>query len=283
MNRLSTEKRAQIIGLLCEGMSMRAITRLTGVSLNTVLKLLVDLGAACADYQDRTLRNLSCRRLQLDEIWAFCYSKAKNVPDQHIGRFGYGDVWTWTAICADTKLIPSWLVGTRDSDAATTFVSDLASRLANRVQITTDGHKAYLEAVESAFGRDVDYAMLIKVYGQNPDAEHRYSPSECISTHSERITGRPDFDHISTSYAERGNLTLRIHNRRFTRLTNAHSKKVENHGHSVALHLMFYNFARVNQAIRVTPAMEAGVADHVWDLEEIAQLLDQRANEESAA
>jgi len=235
--------------------------------------------AACEEYQDRTLRNLKCRRIQCDEIWAFCYAKAKNVPEKYAGAFGYGDVWTWTAIDADSKLVPTWAVGRRDGFAAQGFIRDLASRLATRVQLTTDGHKPYLEAVEGAFGNDIDYAMLIKLYGSDSgkaekSAEARYSPAECTGTREQRITGNPDPAHISTSYAERQNLTMRMHMRRFTRLTNGFSKKVENHKASVALYFMFYNFARIHKTLRVTPAMEAGVSDHVWSLEEIARLAD---------
>lgn len=278
MNRLSIEKRAQIIGCLVEGMSIRATVRVTGAAKNTVAKLLKDLGDACWEYQDKTLRNLPCKRLQLDEIWAFVYAKSRNVPEEFRGQFGYGDVWTWTAICADTKLIPSWFVGNRSGESAIAFVDDLAGRLANRVQVTTDGHGAYLEAIEAAFGAEVDYSMLVKIYGQAPEGQRRYSPPVCISTTNHPMIGKPDPKHVSTSYAERANLTMRMHMRRFTRLTNAFSKKVENLAAAVSLHFMWYNFARIHQSLRVTPAMEAGVTDHVWDLEEIASLLDQRSN-----
>jgi IS1 family transposase len=245
---------------------------MTGVARNTVTKLLVDLGTACSEYQDRTLKNLSCKRLQLDEIWSSVYAKAKNVPAERAGEFGVGDVWTWTAIDAQTKLIPSWMVGTRDGDAAKAFVSDLAGRLASRVQITTDGHSAYLQAVENAFGWDVDYAMLVKIYGAGGgQSETRYSPAVCIGCNKPRITGNPDRKHVSTSYAERANLSMRMHMRRFT---NSFSKKLENHIHAIALYFMWYNFGRIHQTLRCTPAMRAGVSDHVWSIEEIVGLLD---------
>ena len=277
MNRLTTEKRAQIIGCLVESMSIRATARITDVAINTVVKLLLDMGDVCWEYQDKTLRNLPCKRVQVDEIWSFVYAKERNVPDEFKGQFGYGDVWTWTAICADTKLVPSWFVGSRGAEAAQRFIYDLKFRLANRVQLTSDGHGPYLEAVQNAFGDEVDYAMLVKIYGQAPEAEKRYSPPECIGTKITKARGKPDPRHISTSYVERQNLTMRMHMRRFTRLTNAFSKKVENLAAAVSLHYMFYNFARIHQTLRVTPAMEAGVADHVWSLEEIADLQPQDA------
>ena len=274
MNRLPTEKRAQILGLLVEGMSMRAVTRITGVSINTVTKLLVDVGAACSAYQDQALRNLPCKRLQCDEIWAFCYAKQKNVAPAMQGILGHGDVYTWTALCADTKLVPSFLVGKRDADYAKAFMGDLASRLASRVQLTTDGHKAYLSAVEEAFGADIDYAMLVKTYGapESHADQRRYSPAECTGTIIGTVTGKPDEKHINTSFVERQNLTMRMSMRRFTRLTNGFSKKIENLEHAVALHFMHYNFGRIHKTLRVTPAMEAGVSDHPWSLEEIAVL-----------
>jgi IS1 family transposase len=242
------------------------------VAFNTVLKLLPEIGRACADYQDKALRNLKCKRIQCDEVWSFCYAKAKNVPAEKQGQFGYGDIWTWVALDADTKLVPSFMVGNRDLQSAKLFIDDLASRLANRVQLTTDGHRPYLEAVEGAFGANVDYAILIKLYASSQE-ETRYSPAECIGCETKRIQGDPDPDHISTSYVERQNLTMRMHMRRFTRLTNAFSKKVENHAYHVALHYMHYNFAKIHKTLRVTPAMEAGVSDHVWEIEEIAALL----------
>jgi len=273
MNRLTTEKRAQIIGALVEGNSLRSVVRMTGAAMNTVLKLLADVGQACAQYQDETLRNLSCKRIQCDEIWQFVYAKKKNVPAEKQGQFGYGDVWTWVALCADTKLVPSWMVGTRDAGTAHAFMHDLASRLKSRIQLTTDGHRAYLEAVESAFGSEIDYSMLVKLYGEDsrPD-EARYSPAQCIGCRAIPISGAPKVRHISTSFVERQNLTMRMSMRRFTRLTNAFSKKVENLSYSVALHYMHYNFARIHKTLRVTPAMEAGVANHVWSYEEIARL-----------
>jgi IS1 family transposase len=262
--------------MLAEGSSLRATSRLSDVSINTVTKLLLDVGAACEEYQDRTLRGLKSKRIQCDEIWAFIYAKAKNVPEEMRGAYGVGDVWTWTAIDADSKLIPSWAVGRRDAATGHAFVRDLASRLVNRVQLTTDGHKVYLEAVEGAFGNAIDYAMLVKMYegdsNKKASAEVRYSPAHCTGSRTQRITGDPDPAHISTSYAERANLTMRMGMRRFTRLTNAFSKKIDNHKAAIALHFMHYNFARVHKTLRVTPAMEAGVTDHVWSLEEIAAL-----------
>jgi len=275
MNRLSTQERAQIIGALVEGNSLRATCRMTGVARNTVNKLLVDLGAACSRYQDEHLRNLYSRRIECDEIWAFCYSKATNVPDEHRGEFGYGDVWTWTAIDADSKLIPCWLVGQRTQADAISFMSDLADRMSQRIQITTDGLKAYRDAVEVAFGANVDFAQLIKDYGKDPSQpESRYSPAKCLSSETRVLQGDPDKRHISTSYVERANLTMRMGMRRFTRLTNGFSKKVENHAAAVSLHFMHYNFGRVHKTLGMTPAMAAGVSDHVWSLEEIAGILD---------
>lgn len=278
MNRLTTEKRAQVIGCLVEGMSIRATVRVTGAAKNTVSKLLVDLGKACSEYQDRVLRDLPCQRLQFDEIWSFCYSKQKNVPEEHEGEFGYGDVWTWVAIDADTKLVPSFLVGNRGLEDATAFACDVASRVKGNVQLTTDGHKAYLDAVDYAFGPDIDYAVLQKVYGNDPQGQKRYSPAAYLGTETKVISGNPDKKHISTSYVERQNLTMRMGMRRFTRLTNGFSKKAENLAAAVSLHFMHYNFARVHKSLANpyprTPAMAAGVADHVWTLEEIAGLLD---------
>ena len=272
MNRLSIEKRAAILGMLVEGVSLRAISRLADVSINTVSKLLVDVGASSAAYQDKTLRDLKCRRIQVDEIWAFCYSKAKNVPLDKLGQFGYGDVWTWVAMDSDSKLIPCWLVADRNAEAAEILMDDLADRLVNRVQLTTDGLKAYLTAVEDAFGSDIDYSQLVKLYGATPESETRYSPGECIGCQRKRIAGNPDPLHISTSHIERQNLTMRMSMRRFTRLTNAFSKKIENHAAAVAIHFMHYNFARIHKTLRIAPAMAAGVSDHLWSLEEIADL-----------
>ncbi len=283
MNRLSTEQRARIVGCLVEGMSIRATVRVTGAAKNTIVKLLTDLGAECAAYQDATLRDLPCTRIECDEIWSFCYAKAKNVPIKHEGEFGYGDVWTWTAICADTKLVPSWLVGERNGADAEAFMRDVASRLANRVQLTTDGLKSYLSAVESAFGADIDYAMLHKIYAgpEGQGNERRYSPAVCTGIEIKSVMGNPDMTKASTSYVERQNLTMRMGMRRFTRLTNGFSKKVENLAHAVSLHYMHYNFARPHKTLTkarngypTTPAMAAGVADHVWTLTEIVGLLD---------
>jgi len=268
MNRLNRTKQAQVIAALVEGNSINATVRMTGVSKVTILKLLASLGPACADYQDRTLRNLKCKRIQCDEIWQFCYAKEKNVPADKKGKFGYGDVWTWVAIDADTKLVPSFLVGNRDAKSAAMFIDDLASRLANRVQLTTDGLRVYLEAVEGAFGCNVDYAQLIKIYGASQE-EVRYSPAECLGCEIKRIQGNPDTKHVSTSYVERQNLSIRMGMRRFTRLTNGFSKKVENHAFAVALFYMHYNFCRIHTSLRVTPAMEAGLTNHVWTIEEI--------------
>ena len=276
MNRMPLAQRAQILGFLVEGMSLRAASRLADCSINTVTKLLVDVGMACAEFQDNALRNLTCRRIQCDEIWSFVGAKQKNVPAERRGEFGVGDVWTWTAIDADTKLIASWMVGSRDGDAARAFMGDLAPRLANRVQLTTDGHRVYLDAVEEAFAWDIDYAMLVKHYGEGPQGpDRKYSPAEYVSAEKRRITGRPDKAHVSTSFVERQNLTMRMSCRRFTRLTNAFSKKVENHAHAVALHFMYYNFGRIHKTLRVTPAMEAGIAVHVWSLQEIAALVPE--------
>ena len=273
MNRMSLAQRAKILGFLVEGMSLRAASRLADCSINTVTKLLEDVGAACAEYQDAALRNLPCKRVQCDEIWSFVGAKQKNVAQ---GANGYGDVWTWTAICADTKLVASWMVGSRDGEAANTFIADLAGRLANRVQLTTDGHKVYVDAVERAFGAGIDYAMLIKLFGEGPASpERKYSPADQVGTKIVKIEGTPDMAKVSTSYVERQNLTMRMSMRRFTRLTNGFSKKVENHAHAVALHFMHYNFGRIHKTLRVTPAMEAGVSDHVWSLEEIAALVPE--------
>jgi IS1 family transposase len=274
MNRLSTEDRVRVISALVEGVGINATCRMTGVAKNTVLKLLADVGKACDEYQDKALRNLTCRRIQCDEIWSFCYAKQKNVSPEKEGILGYGDVWTWTAIDADTKLIPTWLVGLRTADDATGFVRDLASRLANKVQLTTDGLKVYLEAVEGAFGGDIDYAQLIKLYEGERAGEARYSPAKCTGIRTNVVSGEPEARHISTSYVERQNLSMRMGMRRFTRLTNAFSKKLENHEHAVALYFMHYNFAKIHTTLRVTPAMEAGVTDRLWEIEDIVGLID---------
>lgn len=247
---------------------------MTGAAKGTVLKLLADVGSACAAFQDEALRDLTCKRIQVDEIWSFCFAKEKNVRPEHRGKLGYGDVWTWTAICADTKLVPAWFVGHRNAEHARIFLTDLAGRLSNRVQLTSDGHRAYLEAVEDVFGADIDYAQLVKIYGLDPEAEKRYSPAKCIGAEKHKRIGEPNPHHVSTSFAERQNLTMRMSMRRFTRLTNAHSKKLENLEHALALHFMHYNFARIHSTLRVTPAMEAGVASHVWELKDIIELID---------
>lgn len=276
MNRLPIAKRAQIIGMLVEGMSMRAVSRLADCSINTVTKLLEEVGFACNMYQSEHLRNLTCKRIQCDEIWAFCYSKEKNVAPADKGILGHGDVWTYTAIDSDTKLMVSYMVGKRDAEYALAFMTDIYGRLANRVQLTTDGHQPYLNAVPDAFGTDVDYAQLVKHYGPSP-AQHdqrRYSPAELIDAEKKAVVGNPDMSKVSTSHVERQNLTMRMSMRRFTRLTNGFSKKVENLEHAVSLHFMHYNFARVHKTLRVTPAMEAGLSDRVWSLAEIAKLAD---------
>ena len=276
MNRLTMSKRAQIIGLLVEGNSLRATSRLADVTLNTVSRLLVSAGTECAIFQDKKLRNIKSRRVQVDEIWAFCYAKAKNVPTAKAAPEDAGDVWTWVGIDADSKLAISWWVGDRGGETAKVFMDDLASRLADRVQLTSDGHKAYLQAVEEAFGGDVDYAQLVKMYGQTPEGQRRYSPPECVGCQRIGIEGKPDPKHISTSFVERQNLTMRMSMRRFTRLTNAFSKKVENHTHAVALHFMYYNFCRIHKTLRVTPAMAAGVTDRLWTVEDIVALIARR-------
>jgi IS1 family transposase len=276
MNTLSAERRAQVISALVEGNSIRSVARMSGISRNTIMSLLVSVGFACAEYQDKALRNLPCKRIQCDEIWSFCYAKDKNLPEDKTDVFGYGSVWTWTALDADTKLICSWMVGNRDAPAAHAFLKDLAGRLSNRVQLTTDGHSAYLAAVDEAFGSDVDYAMLVKLYGADLEAETRYSPAACIGAKAEAIIGRPERKHVSTSYVERQNLTMRMHMRRFTRLTNAFSKKLDNHIAAISLHFMYYNFVRIHQTLRITPAMAAGVTDRIWEVADIVKLLDEK-------
>jgi IS1 family transposase len=274
MNKLSTAKRAEVVRCLVEGNSIRATVRMTGAAKNTVVKLLVELGEACARFQDEALRDLYCEHLQADEIWSFCYAKSKNVPKEHRGEFGYGDVWTFTAIDADTKLVPCWMIGPRDLDTARAFMDDLGSRLTHRVQLTTDGHPMYFEALEGAFGAEVDYAMLQKHYGVPPEAEKRYTPAECIGTSTQVVQGSPNLAHISTSYVERQNLTMRMSMRRFTRLTNGFSKKLANLMAAVSLHFMHYNFCRAHKSLAgKTPAMAAGVADHIWSTEELVGLL----------
>jgi IS1 family transposase len=279
MNRLGLEQRARILGCLTEGNSIRGTVRMTGAAKNTVTKLLVDVGAACAVYQDRVLRDLPCRNVQVDEIWGFCYAKQKNVPDEHRGTFGYGDVWTWTAICADSKLVPSWLVGERTYQDCYAFVDDLKGRLRGRVQLSSDSHQTYLSVVGYAFDGDVDWAQVHKVYRSQQVAPGRYSPPVCTQVNIRAREGYPDPAKASTSYVERQNLTMRMGMRRFTRLTNGFSKKVENLAHAVSLHYMHYNFARIHQSLTLdgvkrTPAMAAGVTDRPWTLEDIAALTD---------
>lgn len=273
---MNMEEKVRVVACLVEGNSLRSTVRMTGIHRTTIQKLLVELGAACSVYQDKVMRNLKCRRLQCDEIWAFVGCKEKNATPEAKAKNGWGNVWTWTAMDAETKLVPCWFVGSRDGGSAYHFIHDLAGRLASRIQLTTDGHKPYVEAVEDAFGAEVDYAQLIKIYGtgstDGKGAEIRYSPAQCMGARKAVITGQPDYQHISTSFTERQNLTMRMSMRRFTRLTNAFSKKVENHEAAVALHFMYYNFGRVHMTLRVTPAMEAGIADHIWSLEEIISL-----------
>ncbi len=275
MNKLDTAKRTQIVSAIVEGCSIRSIVRMTGASKNTIAKLLVELGAACSDYLDKHLVNLPCKRVQVDEIWSFCYAKAKNVTPEIAAKNPFaGDVWTWVAIDADTKLIPSWIVGPRDSVTARIFVNDLAGRLANRIQLTSDGLSAYLQAVERAFRGKVDYAQLVKIYGETSEGQKRYSPAECVGCERRAVVGDPDPKHISTSYIERQNLSVRMGLRRFTRLTNAFSKKIENHTAALAIFYMHYNFVRIHQSLRITPAMAAGVTDRLWSIEDVVSLLD---------
>lgn len=273
MNQLSNEARTQIIHCLVEGNSINSTCRITGRNKHAVLKLLVDVGRACQKYHDEKVRQIVCKRLQVDEVWNFCYAKEKNVPAKFKGQFGYGDVWTWTAVDADTKLIVSYLVGLRGSEYAQEFIQDIKDRIITRFQLTSDGHRAYLQAVEDAFGGDVDYAQLVKVYGKETAGESRYSPPVCLAAEKHQVSGEPDWEHISTSFAERSNLTMRMSMRRYTRLTNAFSKKIENMKAAVALNFMFYNFCRIHSSLRVTPAMEAGLADHVWEIDELVDLI----------
>lgn len=277
MNQLPIAKRVQVVKALVEGNSIRATARMTAVARNTVSSLLVDLAGACWDYQNDALRGLTCRRVEADEIWSFCYAKEANVPAEHKGEFGYGDIWTWVAMDADTKLVVSWLVGVRDTPTAIEFMQDVRERIANRTQLTTDGLVCYLTAVEDAFGADVDYAQLVKVYSANPDNDRRYSPARFVTAEKRQVSGSPDAALVSTSHIERQNLTMRMGMRRFTRLTNGFSKKAENLAAAVSLHYMHYNFARAHKSLASpypqTPAMAAGVADHIWSVEEIVGLL----------
>jgi IS1 family transposase len=274
MNRLSTSKRVAVISALVEGCSVRSTSRLTGVAKGTILRLLAEVGSACAKYQDEAIRNVAAHRVQIDEIWSFVGAKQKNVTAENAARGAVGDVWTFVAIDAQSKLVLSWLVGLRDAGCATDFMQDVAARLANRIQLTTDGHRMYLSAVDDAFGSDIDYATIQKVYGSDPDGQKRYSPAKILSATTEVVIGDPNPRHVSTSYVERQNLTMQMNMRRFTHLTNAFSKKVENYAHSVALFYMHYNFARVHQTLRVTPAMEARIARHVWSVQEIVELTE---------
>jgi IS1 family transposase len=282
MNKLPLAKRAQILTLLCEGMSMRSIERTVGCSINTVDKLLQDAGEVALAYQDEHVRNVKATRVQCDEIWSFVHAKQKNAPkSKRAGDPTIGDCWTWTAIEAQSKLLISYQVGGRDSEYAMMLMDDLCQRLANRVQLTTDGHKAYLQAVEEAFGADIDYAMLVKLYGEpaaasQDAAARRYSPSDCVGTRKEAITGNPDPKHISTSYTERANLTMRMSMRRFTRLTNAFSKKLQNHEHMVALYALWYNFVRIHKTLRTSPAMAAGIETRLWSMEDVVRLIEAR-------
>jgi IS1 family transposase len=271
-NVISLAKKVAVISALVEGCSVRSTSRMTGVSKGAVLRLLVGVGDACADYQNATIRNVSAKRVQVDEIWSFCYAKQKNVTLSMARERVAGDVWTFTAIDADTKLVISWLVGRRDAGHAAEFLRDVAARLSNRIQLTTDGHKMYLDGVPDAFGSDIDFAQLVKVYGNDPEGQTRYSPAQCLGTRRLEVIGEPDSEHISTSYVERQNLNMRMNMRRFTRLTNAFSKKIDNHVAMIALFHMHYNFARVHQTLRVTPAMEAGISQHVWSIQEIVTL-----------
>jgi IS1 family transposase len=274
MNRLTTEKRAQVIGALVEGNSIRGTVRMTGAAKNTITKLIVDLGRACSTYQDRVLRGLPCKTVECDEIWSFCYAKQKNVPTEHQGTYGYGDVWTWVAVCADTKLVPCWLVGERTTEDCMTFLRDLKGRVREHpIQLSTDGHQTYMGSVPYIF-ETIDWAQIHKTYRAQSVSPGRYSPPMCTGTKVKVRLGDPDLEKVSTSYVERQNLTMRMGMRRFTRLTNGFSKKVENQAHAVSLHYMHYNFVRVHQTLGTTPAIAAGITGHKWSLQEIARLLD---------
>jgi IS1 family transposase len=274
MNKLPPEKRAQALQMMAEGISLRAMTRLTGISRTTLIKLLEDAGQAFSEYMDRTLVNLPCKRLQVDEAWAFCYAKQKNVATAKAAPAGAGDIWTWVALDADTKLVASFFVGGRDGDAALEFTTDLQPRLANRVQLTSDGHNAYLNAVEEAFGIDVDYAQLVKIYGQALEGQRRYSPAVCTGATKHKVTDNPERKHVSTSYVERQNLNIRMGNRRMTRLTNAFPKKAENHAHMMAIYFMHYNFVRIHKTLKITPAMAAGVSTKLWEMADMVAVLE---------
>jgi IS1 family transposase len=278
MNKLSIEKKTQVITALVEGNSIRATCRMTDTAKGTVTRLLASVGKACAKYQDKHITGLTSKLIQCDEIWSFCYAKQKNVPENKQGQYGYGDVWTWVALDADTKLSISFLVGLRTVECATHFINDLKDRLTNRIQLTTDGYKVYINAVDNAFGSEIDYAMINKLYGKESEGEKRYSPAICLGTEKQIIQGNPDSKAISTSFVERQNLTMRMSMRRFTRLTNGFSKKIENLEHAVALHFMYYNFARPHKTLANpyprTPAMAAGISDHIWTVDEIVHLMN---------
>ena len=274
MNKLSSEQRARVLHLLCEGQSIRATVRLTGVSKNTIAKLLVTAGEACMAYQDRVLVNLNCKRIEVDELWSFVGSKEKNVPADKKNTGTMGDVWTWVSLCADSKLIPAWYIGDRDSEAAMFFMDNLAKRLTHRVQLTSDGHAPYLEAVEGAFGADIDYAMLVKIYGPSAEGQRRYSPADCIGAVKKVIEGKPDKSKVSTSYVERNNGIIRQHCKRYARLTQAFSKKVENHVYAFALHTMYHNFVKISGAHRMTPAQAAGVDSRLWEIGDIVKVVE---------
>ena len=283
MNQLDAISRSQVLLALCEGNSIRSVTRMFNVGKNTVTRLLIQAGAACAVYQDETLRNLQCKRVQCDEIWSYIGAKDKNVPADRKGEFGMGSVWTWTAMDADSKLICSWMIGDRSANAAWSFMKDLAGRLSNRVQLTTDGYAVYIDAVEAAFGADIDYAQLVKIYGETAESEKRYSPAECIGCKRQPVIGDPDAEHISTSYVERQNLTMRMHMRRFTRLTNGFSKKLENHIAAVALHFFYYNFIKTHGTVRMTPAMAAGVVSSPMEVSDIVKMVEAAEAERAEA
>jgi hypothetical protein len=274
MNKLDTATRVQIVKCLVDGVGINATTRITGAAKNTVLKLLAELGEVCQTFHDERVRGLKTERVQCDEIWSFCHSKQKNVAPEKKGILGYGDVWTFTGIDADTKLMIAWNVGFREAVWANNFMLDVADRLTDRIQLTTDGHAVYLKAVKNAFGNDIDYMQLIKIYGPDRSSPVRYSPPECIGVETNGISGNPDRAHCSTSYVERANLTMRMNMRRFTRLTLGFSKKIDNHKHAVAVNFVHYNFCRIHQTLRITPAMAAGLTDHVWEIEELLSLID---------
>lgn len=274
MNKLTLDKRVRVISALMEGAGVNATARMTGVSKPTILKLVVDLGTACARYHDEHVRGVAAKRVQCDEVWSFTRMKQKNIPECLRGEPGIGDTWTWVGLDADSKLVISWLIGGRSADYANMFMQDVAARLHGRCQLTTDGHRAYLDAVDQAFGIDVDFAQLVKLYGETRDPEHRYSPADCVGCRPTRIMGNPDPKHVSTSYVERLNLSLRMHIRRYTRLTNGHSKKISNHAHHLAIYFTYYNFVRLHQSIRSTPAMSAGIAKRLWEMEDLVALLD---------